>query len=168
VQQAAVHALAKPAPAKRNNTTGDRVLADFVKELTVRKYHIQTMIHYRALCADYLKWLRRPPAASDAPAVRQYLKYVKEEKKSSPKAVRQATEVIRFLYENVLKMNIAVDPEPQSKTAKQAPKGKNGKPAQSNPRKKRPLKSQPRNPQANIKRKNRYPPKERRMPRSGA
>jgi site-specific recombinase XerD len=94
-----------PAPAPSEAVTGTATVAmaqTLVAEMRLRNYSAQTVKNYRAIVCSYLSWLDKTPSVNDAPEIKRYQLYLKDEKKSSPRTINLSTAALMFFYTKVL------------------------------------------------------------------
>jgi integrase/recombinase XerD len=123
--QSIPHPSQRPALPKSDNPKAfdaKNILDNLVKELKIRNYSFRTIKNYRSLCWFYLSWLKREPSARDVMVIKQYQIYLMEEKNYAPRTINLATAALQFLYDNVLKTDIAFSELPRMKTGRQLPK----------------------------------------------
>jgi site-specific recombinase XerD len=117
---------AAPHPATIANqepreTETASILKKLDLELKARNYSRRTVENYRAISYNYLTWLKKPPSASDAGAIKQYQLHLKEKKNYAPRTVNLATAAIIFLYNSVLEIPVAPTSLPRMKTGRPLP-----------------------------------------------
>jgi len=71
-------------------------------DLRIRNYAERTQAIYITCVAEMARHLRRSPAALSAEEVREYLRYLKEEREVSRSTFAQAVGALRFLYRHTL------------------------------------------------------------------
>jgi integrase/recombinase XerD len=71
---------------------------------------------------QYLLWLKKEPAASSVPEIKEFQIHLKDERNYSPRTVNLVIAAVQFFYIHVLGINISVETLPRMKTGRPLPK----------------------------------------------
>jgi len=98
------------------------VLVKELKEaLTLRNYSHRTIRNYCDIVSTYFDWLNDSSEPEDM-AIKQYILYLKDTKRLSPKTINLHLAALRFYYTEILKKLIPLENVPRMKVSKSLPK----------------------------------------------
>lgn len=93
----------------------------FIEDLKIRNYAAATVRAYVRCVAQFAKYFRRSPEELNQEHVREYQRYLVEEKKASWPTFNQTVCALRFLYRKTLKVDWPVEQIPFSRPATRLP-----------------------------------------------
>jgi len=94
---------------------------EFKKALNLRNYSHRTIKSYCDILASYLSW-RGAETEDETTELKNYILFLKDNKKLAPKTINLQIAALRFYYAEVLKNCVVIDNVPRLKTGRILPK----------------------------------------------
>lgn len=92
-----------------------------IHELKLKNYTHPTQKNYKASVKKFLYHLNSLPNGEDTDEAKQYIIYLKDEKKLAPKTINLASAALSFFYEKVLGSSLMTEKIPRMKTGRKLP-----------------------------------------------
>ena len=84
------------------------LIEQMMMDMEIQDYSRKTIDSYRAHIKNFLRYFDKAPEELDESHIREYLFYLKTEKRNSSSNISQAFSAIKFLYRAILRMPISL------------------------------------------------------------
>lgn len=91
-------------------------------ELKIKNYTASTQKNYRTIVKEFIYQLTDLPTGQSTNEAKQYILYLKDDKKQAPRTINLASAALSFFYEKVLGSSIMTEKIPRMKTGRSLPK----------------------------------------------
>ena len=99
-----------------------QLINKLTSELKLKNYTTATQKNYRAIVREFLYHLPALPDKQSTNEAKQYILYLKDDKKQAPRTINLASAALSFFHEKVLGSSIMTDLIPRMKTGRSLPK----------------------------------------------
>ena len=99
-----------------------QLINKLTSELKLKNYTAATQKNYRAIVREFLYHLPALPDKQSTNEAKQYILYLKDDKKQAPRTINLASAALSFFYEKVLGSSIMTEKIPRMKTGRSLPK----------------------------------------------
>ena len=96
-------------------------LSKLEKELKLKNYTRSTEKNYRSIVREFLYQLKDIPNSESVNEAKQYILYLKDDKKHAPRTINLASAALSFFYEKVLGSSLMTGKIPRMKTGRKLP-----------------------------------------------
>ena len=98
-----------------------QLLNKLIHELKLKNYTPTTQRNYRSIVREFLYQLTDLPNGESTNEAKQYILFLKDDKKQAPRTINLASAALSFFYEKVLGSTIMTDKIPRMKTGRSLP-----------------------------------------------